>query len=44
MKFEVAQRKKLEQVNNLPEETVCNDDVDMTVESLVIITVHHLGS
>ena len=29
-------RNKLEQVNNPPEETVCNDDVDMTVESLAI--------
>ena len=33
---EVAERNKLEQVNNPPEETVCNDDVDMTVESLAI--------
>ena len=30
----MAERNKLEQVNNPPEETVCNDDVDMTVESL----------
>ena len=36
MKLEVAERNKLEQVNNPPEETVCNDDVDMTVESLAI--------
>ena len=44
MKFEVAERKKLEQVNNLLEETVCNDDIDVTVESLAIIPVHHLVS
>ena len=31
---EVTERNKLEQVNNPPEEIVCNDDVDMTVESL----------
>ena len=29
-------QQELEQVNNPPEETVCNDDVDMTVESLAI--------
>ena len=34
--IEVAERNKLECVNNPPEETVCNDDVDMTVESLAI--------
>ena len=32
----MAERNKLEQVNNPPEETVCNDDVDMTGESLTI--------
>ena len=31
----MAERKRLEQVNSPPEESVavCNDDVDMTVES-----------
>ena len=31
---EVAERNELEQVHNPPEETVSNDDVDMTGESL----------
>ena len=34
--IKTIERNKLEQVNYLPEETVCNDDVDMTVESLVV--------
>ena len=34
--IEMAEKNKLEQVNNPPEETVCNDDVDMTVKSLAI--------
>ena len=33
--IEVAERNKLEYVNP-PEETVCNNDVDVTVESLAI--------
>ena len=32
--IEVAERNELEQVHNPPEETVSNDDVDMTGESL----------
>ena len=33
--IEVAERNELEQVHNPPKETVSNDDVDMTGESLV---------
>ena len=35
-KIEVAERDKLEQVHNPPEETLSNDDVDMNGESLAV--------